>query len=232
MNYGSSLHRRLISGCSNDAVLHERPTTVRRPASAPARVRQRSSRGPIGNSRLTALTAVPLLILLAAEGLTLLSLQSFLEWHVVLGMLLVPLVGLKLASTGYRFMRYYTGRRAYVEAGPPTIGLRLLGPIVVASTVGLFASGVALAVLGPGTFGVLLLHKASFVVWIGAIGLHVLGHIARLPRLAAADLRSRRPDSRLRIALVASAIVAGAIVAVVTLPYAVHWSQWIHSWHY
>jgi hypothetical protein len=191
----------------------------------------RRARGPAGNSRLTALTAVPLLVLLVAEGLTLLSLQSLVKWHVFLGMLLVPLVALKLSSTGYRFVRYYTGRRAYVEAGPPPAGLRLLGPVVVASTIGLFASGVALALLGPGTSGLLLVHKASFVVWVGAIGLHVLGHLVRVPRLAAPDLRAATSDSRARLALVASALVAGAIVAVATLPYAVQWAHWINSWN-
>ncbi len=216
-------------------MLQERAKTradaaVRYPV-AEERPSRRSARGPGGNSRLTALTAVPLLILLAAEGLTLLSLRSLLEWHVFLGMLLVPLVALKLGSTGYRFARYYTGHRAYVDAGPPPIGLRLLGPIVVASTVGLFASGVALALLGPGTFGVLPLHKASFVVWFGALSLHVLGHLARLPRLAGPDLHAKRPDSQTRLVVVATAIVVGAVLAVVTLPDAVHWAQWIQRVH-
>jgi hypothetical protein len=190
------------------------------------------SGGVEGNSRLTALTALPLLVLLAAEGLTLLSLQAYLKWHVLIGMLLVPVVGLKLASTGYRFLRYYTGRRDYVQAGPPPLALRLLGPIVVASTVGLFATGVALAMLGPGRQGVvLLLHKASFVVWLGALGLHVLGHLARLPLLTAPELRGGGgvAGTRLRLALVAATVVIGAIVAVATLPLAVDWAHWIHS---
>jgi len=197
-----------------------------------ARREHRRVAGAVGNTRLTALTAIPLLVLLAAEGLTLLSLQSFLEWHVFLGMLLVPLVVLKIASTGYRFVNYYTGRREYVQAGPPPLFLRLLGPLVVASTAALFASGVALALLGPGrTFGMLLLHKASFVIWVGALGLHVLGHIARIPGLTAPDLRRPRAGtgSSIRLALVASAIVVGAIVAVVTLPSAVQWAHWIQS---
>jgi hypothetical protein len=193
--------------------------------------RERAAAGPVGNSRLTALTAIPLLVLLAAEGLTLLSLRSFLEWHVFLGMLLVPIVVLKLASTGYRFYRYYTGRRDYVEAGPPPILLRLLGPLVVTSTAALFASGVALAALRPGDSIVLLLHKASFVIWVGALGLHVLGHIVRIPGLTAPDLKGDRtvPGSSLRLSLVAAAVALGAIVAVMTLPLALHWAQWIQT---
>jgi hypothetical protein len=190
------------------------------------------SGGVDGNSRLTALTAIPLLVLLAAEGLTLLSLHAYVKWHVAIGMLLVPLVGLKLASTGYRFLRYYTGRREYVQAGPPPLALRLLGPIVVASTVGLFATGVALAVVGPGRQGVvLLLHKASFVVWLGSLGLHVSGHLVRLPALTAPELHGGRgvAGTRLRLALVAAAVVIGAIVAVATLPLAVDWAHWLQA---
>lgn len=210
-------------------MLAERNRAVPRLA---ARTTSRTAPGPLGNARLTALTAIPLIVLLAAEGLTLLSLQSFLEWHVFLGMLLIPLVALKIASTGYRFVNYYRGRRDYVQAGPPPLALRLLGPIVVASTSALFASGVALALLGPGrTFGMLLLHKASFVVWVGSLSLHVLGHIARIPGLTAPDLRRPRATtgSWPRLALVATAIVAGAIVAVATLPSALQWAHWIHT---
>jgi hypothetical protein len=192
----------------------------------------RHASGPVGNSRLTALTAIPLLVLLAVEGLTLLSLRSLLEWHVFVGMILVPLVVLKIASTGYRFLRYYSGRAEYVDAGPPPILLRMLGPVVVASTAGLFASGVALAVFGPGQSFVLLLHKASFVVWVGALGVHVLAHIVRIPALTAPDLRREAiaTGSGLRLALVAAAVVAGAILAVMTLPLALDWAHWLqHS---
>ena len=108
------------------------------------RTRVATGGGVAGNSRLTAVTAGVLLVLLAVEGFTLLSLQSLLSWHIFVGMLLVPIVGLKMASTGYRFVRYHTGDRDYVRAGPPAPALRLLGPIVILSTAGLFAGGVPL----------------------------------------------------------------------------------------
>ena len=63
--------------------------------------------GTEGNRRLTAATAAVLLVLLAAEGATLLAMDSLLSVHMFLGMLLIPPVALKLASTGYRFARYY-----------------------------------------------------------------------------------------------------------------------------
>ena len=61
--------------------------------------------GTDGNERLTANAAVVLIVLLAVEGATLLSLRSLLPVHVFVGMLLIPPVALKLASTGYRFLR-------------------------------------------------------------------------------------------------------------------------------
>jgi hypothetical protein len=191
-------------------------------------VRTLATGGPGGNSRLTALTACVLLVLLAAEGATLLSLRSFVSWHIAIGMLLVPVVALKLASTGYRFVRYYAGAQAYVREGPPPAPLRLLGPVVVLSTVGRFATGVTRALLGPGTAYVLLLHKASFVVWLGALSLHVLGHLFHLPGLTRPDLGrgDGLPGSRLRLGLVAGAIVAGALIAVASWSLA---APWVHT---
>jgi len=185
--------------------------------------------GSEGNTRLTAATAAILLVLLAAEGLTLLAIGPLVSAHVFIGMLLVPLVGLKLASTGYRFLRYYTGHRTYRADGPPHPLLRLLGPVVVLSTVGLFASGVSLVVLGPAGGVVLGLHKASFAVWVAAMSAHVLAHFLRVPRLAAADWRSDEPlpGSSLRRWLLAGSRVAGLVLAVATVHLAGPWHQYV-----
>jgi hypothetical protein len=185
--------------------------------------------GTEGNSRLTGVTAAVLLVLLAVEGLTLLSLQTFLSWHIFIGMLLVPIVGLKLATTGYRFVRYYAGHRDYVRMGAPPTLLRLLGPIVIISTVALFATGVTLAAVGPQGGMALGLHKASFAIWFAAMSLHVLAHFLRIPRLVTADVRGGEGlgGARLRLATVSAAIVAGAIVAVATLPLIAPWTDWI-----
>ena len=185
--------------------------------------------GSEGNRRLTAATAAILLVLLAAEGVTLLAIGPLVSAHVFIGMLLLPLVGVKLASTGYRFARYYTGHRTYRAEGPPHPLLRLLGPVVVLSTVALFASGVTLIVLGPQGGVVLGLHKASFAVWVAAMSAHVMAHLVRVPRLAAADWRREEalPGSSLRRWLLAGSLVAGLVLAVATVHLAGPWHQFV-----
>jgi hypothetical protein len=183
---------------------------------------------PERNSRLTALTGAVLLVLLAVEGFTLLSLRAMLSLHIFVGVLVVPVVALKLGSTGYRVYRYYARRPEYVEAGPPPLLLRLLGPVVALTTAVLLATGIALVFIRPGGGLVLTLHKASFAVWVAALGAHVLGHIGRLPRVVRADLTGRDElgGSRSRLLLVAAAVVAGAIAAVVILPHGAPWLHW------
>jgi hypothetical protein len=191
-----------------------------------ALVEEEDGRGPAGNSRLTATTGVILLVLVAIEGLTLVSLRPLLPAHVFVGMLLIPPIALKLASTGYRFARYYAKDRAYTLAGPPQLVLRALGPFVIVATLVLFGSGVAMLALGPGQSWVVNLHKASFIAWLVVTGVHVLGHIVHIPGLAAADFRApraRRAGSRLRQSAVVAALVVGLILAITTLQYAAPW---------
>ena len=138
--------------------------------------------GPEGNEQLTAMTGALLLALFAAEGLTILSIRQLLTVHFFLGMLLIGPVALKIASTCYRFARYYTGATPYVTKGPPALLLRLLGPLVIITSMAVIGTGVALAFTGqPGLW--LLAHKASFVLWFGVMTIHVVAHALRLPRL-------------------------------------------------
>jgi len=189
--------------------------------------------GSEGNERLTAGAAALLFVLLAVEGVTIVFLRRLFPVHVFVGMLLIPPVALKLGSTGWRMVGYYTGRREYVAKGPPVLPLRLLAPVVVLSTVSLFATGVALLVVGPGRGIVLGLHKTSFAIWLVATGIHVLAHLPRLPRLASADWRRGRGDrsaiggGSARRWLLAGSIVAGTILAVATIQYAHPWVTWI-----
>ena len=104
--------------------------------------------GPPGNERLTSSVGLVLLVLLGIETLTTLALHSYLPEHIFLGLLLIPPVTLKFASTGWRFFRYYTNSRPYRLEGPPRLLLRLVAPLLVVSTLTLFGSGVGLIIVG------------------------------------------------------------------------------------
>jgi len=139
------------------------------------KLRKLFSGGSAANEQLTAVAAMLLLALLAVEGATLLNVRSLLTVHAFLGILLIPVIAMKLASTSWRMLRYYRGVEEYVLRGPPHIVLRMIvAPILIGSTITLFGTGVWLLAVDQ-TEGTLVgLHKASFVVWAGAFGLHLL----------------------------------------------------------
>ena len=187
--------------------------------------------GVESNARLTGKTAAVLVVLLAAEGVTILRIRGLLSAHVFIGMLLIPPVLVKIASTSYRMVRYYAGAPAYRRKGAPPALLRLLGPFVVVLTVAVLASGVALLLAGPAwQRSLLLLHKASFVLWFGAMAIHVLGHIADTARLAPQDwMRRTRHDvagAGLRRWTIASSLVVGVLLGILFLG---HVGPWLAS---
>jgi len=186
-----------------------------------------------GNERLTAMTGAVLLVLLAAEGVTILLKRQLLTEHFFIGMLLIGPVLLKLGSTGYRFVRYYTGSVPYVRKGPPALLLRLLGPVVILTSVGVIGSGIALAVVGPGPSPWLFLHKATFVLWFGATAVHVLWYAPRLPRLLSSRSRGWN-QARVTLAgagrrwmLLTAALGAGLVLALATYHLAGNWTDFM-----
>ena len=186
----------------------------------------RSLGGARGNSLLTSLTAAVLLVLLAVEGATIPLIHQLLSLHVFLGVLLLGPVALKVASTGYRFVRYYGGRADYVSLGPPVVLMRfVVAPILVISTLVLFGSGVAL-LARPERGMVLTLHKASFLVWFGAMMVHVLGYALRVARQLVAEKTVQADGRWYRIVVVLLAIGAGVVTAVMTYSLA---NPWFHG---
>lgn len=185
--------------------------------------------GVAGNARLTGGTAAILLVLLALEGATIPFIGSLRGPHIFIGMLLIPPVLLKLASTGYRFGRYYTGDPPYRRKGPPNLAMRLLAPGVVVTTLALFATGVALLIAGPGNNTLGFLHKASFIAWVVLMTVHVLGHLLEVPKLAAPDWRgsggreAALAGSGLRIMLMGTSLLAGLGLALATFSLAGPW---------
>ena len=168
-----------------------------------------------GNEQLTAIVATLLLVLLATEGATLLDMHALLTMHAFVGMLLIPVVALKLASTGWRMARYYLGDPEYVRRGPPHVAVRvLIAPVLMVSTTLLFGTGVALLALDRTQGTIVGLHKASFVVWLGAMSLHVLMRVFRLMPA----LRRLSAGTAIRVGLVGASIAAGFMLATLTLP--------------
>lgn len=187
----------------------------------------------MGNELLTAATGAALIVLLAVIGVTILRVRQLLWIHLFVGMLLIGPVALKLASTGYRFVGYYTANPRYRLKGPPLAPLRMIAPIVVISTLVVFASGVALLFAGPSSRQTLLpIHKVSFFVWVAFMALHVLGHLTDLPQALRADYgRTRQLSGDVtgragRMLALAGALVAGAVLAVLVIP---EFGPWLHS---
>ncbi len=189
--------------------------------------------GTIGNELLTAGTAVVLLGMLAALGLTILRMHTLLAEHMFIGIMLLGPVALKMGSTGYRFARYYLGDAEYRRKGPPLTALRLMAPIVVLSTIGVFATGIVLLLEGPSSRGGwLLLHKATFIVWIAFTAIHVLAHLPEMPRLLRSGYgrpgtMGRDVNGRAgRMMSLAGATVLGTVLAILLIP---QFSPWLDS---
>jgi cytochrome c biogenesis protein CcdA len=148
-------------------------------------------------------------------------------------MLLVPPVLLKVGSTSWRFVQYYTGSPEYRAKGPPSVSLRLLGPIVVVLTFIVFVSGIVL-LLGPSGLRsqMLLVHKASFLLWLAVMTIHVLGHLLDTSRLAPRDWfgRTRREvrGAGLRQWSLAMSVALGLMLAILVMPRV---GPWLVSGH-
>jgi hypothetical protein len=193
-----------------------------------------------------------LIVLLAVIGVTIVALGPLLSVHLFVGMLLVGPVLLKLASTGYRFARYYTANPRYRRKGPPALPLRMIAPIVVLTTLVVFVSGIALLFAGPSSRDTLLpIHKVSFIVWIVFMAIHVLAHLPTMLRSLGADhgptraSRSARPSAwqhylgsrdslngRAGRALsLTSALAFGVVLAIVLIP---QYGPWLsaHNLHH
>lgn len=183
--------------------------------------------GVAGNQRLTALTGTVLLAGFAVEGFTLLQLRQLLTLHFVLGLLLIGPVLLKIGSTGYRFARYYTGAPAYVRKGPPAPLLRVLGPLVIVTSLAVLGTGVMLAIVGPESGPWLNLHKATFVLWFGVMTIHVLNYAWRLPRIllpsATGGSRIRAGGGWIRGLLMAVSLLVGLVIALLMV-------HLVHPW--
>jgi hypothetical protein len=177
------------------------------------------------------MTGTLLIVLLAVIGVTILQKVQLISVHLFVGLLVIGPVTLKMASTGYRFARYYTHDRAYRRVGPPSLPLRAIAPVVVVSTLAVFASGIVLLFEGPTHRGPWVgIHKLSFIVWLAFTGLHVLGHLPAIRASLGASGRERGELGGLSqgnagrwIALV-GACVGGLVLAALLIPQFAPWT--------
>ena len=186
--------------------------------------------GVVGNSRLTASVGVVLLIALLVEGVTVFDVSSMFALHAFVGMMLIPVAVLKMCSTGYRFMKYYRRDPAYRRKGPPHVILRILGPVVVVSTVCLLGTGAALLAVGPANSDTLVtMHQASFIVWFSVTTIDVVGHLAETWRLMIHDLRPSSAGGVSGVGLRRGLILASLIVGLALGTASLGWnSAWAH----
>jgi hypothetical protein len=232
-------------GTSDDPMIARRERERQRRLASFVRPKDASSLtggGPEGNEQLTTVTGVILIVLLAVIGFTIPQLSQYLWLHLFVGLLLIGPVLLKMASTGYRFVRYYAHNAAYRRKGPPEIVMRLIAPMVVISTVGVFATGIGLMIVGPTDRNpMLLLHKVTFIVWIVFTSLHILGHLPAVGRtfgvggLERGQLTGPTPGGPGRWLALTGALVGGAVLAIVLIPQFATWtahSVFMHHHHH
>lgn len=205
--------------------------------------------GPAGNATLTSWTGLLLLALILAELITLLDVTGLIRWHVGVGILLTALVGVKIATVCWRILRYYTRSEPYRRAGPPPLVLRILGPLVIVSTLGVLGTGITLIVIGSAAakrglitvFGQSInaedFHQFFFVVFAVAVGLHLLARfvpaLRRTARVRETDGEKAPVAGRYaRITVLSAAILAAVIALILILPSVSGWQDDDHSDHH
>jgi hypothetical protein len=225
--------------------MHMAPGTA--PADAGSQPSDRARRvalvggGTEGNELLTTTASAALIVLLAVLGITILRIGQLIWLHLFLGLVLLGPLAVKMASVGYRFLRYYTHDSAYRSKGPPELLMRTLAPVVVASTLVVFISGILLLAAGPSSRDQFLtLHKVSFIVWLVFAGMHVLGHVSAFLRTLAAtrvngELTATAPGAAGRWVTLAGALVGGVVLATALIPQFAPWtahSVFFHHHHH
>jgi hypothetical protein len=148
--------------------------------------------------------------------------------HMFIGLILIPPLLVKIGSTGYRMVRYYANTPEYRRKGAPLLPLRLLAPVLVVATVGIFASGVALMASGHKSDLLLNVHKVSFIVWGVVFVVHFLSYLPRVLRAVgqtASGQGRKVPGAELRAMLLAAGVGSGVALALILLPVITGWSE-------
>jgi hypothetical protein len=186
-----------------------------------------SAAGVVGNERMTAQAGALLLILSALVTATAGYAHGLLPIHIFVGVLFLGPLAEMLGTTGYRFLRFYTGAAAFVRRGRPRLALRILAPLLLVSTLLVVTSGLALLWAGS---GLLVLHVFTALFWLPIIALHAFAHTPSILRLIGDDwraaIRGAMPGRALRLSVTLIALLAGVAAAVVVQPTAAPMLAW------
>lgn len=198
---------------------------------------QHSEKSPksrtIANTKLTALTGLLIFGLLAIEGVTIPFIGPLFSIHAFVGWILVPPILLKIISTSYRFVMYYTGNSRYVKAGPPKPLLRIIGPLIIVTTTILLWSGIEMVLIGPtgpGTRTWFAIHRIDFFLWFALMTVHVLAYFIRAGSFAIPEISRPRgthagttPGRNIRLILVGASLVIGILIGFKEWHLAANW---------
>jgi hypothetical protein len=184
--------------------------------------------GVEGNARLTGVVGALLLVAFAIEGVTILDVRGMFALHIFVGLFAVPVVCLKLGTTGYRFLHYYRGTEAYRKKGPPHPVLRITAPLLILATMSTLTTGIVSLAVGPRNADTwVTLHQGSVIAWIATMTIHVLGHALETWRLTSAEVRAkpRVPRRGVRTMLVLVSLAIGLAVGVLSLSWGNDWKN-------
>jgi len=197
-----------------------------------------SSRRVRAVGRLLAMLGIVLFVGLAIEGVTIVFIGQMVSFHVVLGMILLPIMLYKILIATYRFSMYYLGARDFKRAGPPELLLRLVAPLLVVTTIMLMATGIILVYTRPGSLSAsywLVIHRDTFIVWFALCSLHVLAYIRRAMGTGSEDLRRSRYHWLIgrngRLVSILIALGMGVVLGVALLPAATTWAHYFATLH-
>ncbi|MFD1676365.1 hypothetical protein [Alicyclobacillus fodiniaquatilis] len=193
--------------------------------------RQLNRSSVVRNERMTAIAGTILFILIVTQLIITANLHALLSVHIFVGVLLSGPIVIKMFSTGFKFVRYYTRNPIFVKSGTPNIWLRLLAPFLVLMTLLVFISGFSLAIIGPTHMGLFFtIHAASVAIWLPLVAVHIYAHIRRATRVTFSDLRQhtsfRVKGRNGRLGINLAGLIMGAIAAMVMIPVSETWDHW------
>lgn len=170
-------------------------------------------------ARGVAISGVALLVLSALEALTALDLRVAIFWHIVIGLVLLPVLVLKLALATWRFVSFYRADGPTHVRTAPWFPLRVLAPLLVVVTVLLVLSGTELTFAGPSSFSDTFLAPAHFLlagIWLLLLFIHTAAYLKRSVISTAHDVRRAIAGGLgglVRILVVLASLTVGIAVA-------------------